>query len=177
MASDFEVLTECVRVALADDTIAFGIFRVAESLKDSQRRVVWIPTTFDCEPIEYFNPVRDGETGEMGDSLLTDRVVVECHISGLDFNDACVIRRQVLNACQVALANSSEPLGGAYQSELEGHGGYMWGGASKIIQHFHWMINVAKPDNAHTIVREIDQTDELQTSGTTDEILIIPTPP
>lgn len=176
MASDFEVLTECVREQLADDTIAWGIFRVAESLKDSPRRVVWVPTEFDCEPVEMANPLRDSETDELGDTLLTDRVMVECHISGRDFEDACLIRRQVLNACRQALGLSSRPLGGSYQTELEGHGGYMWGGTSKVIQHFHWMINVPKPDQPSAIVETIEQTSELQNTGATTELLTITTP-
>lgn len=177
MPSDFEVLVECVRVALGDSTIAWGVFRVAESLKDSQRRVVWVPTQFDCEPVSMFNPIVDHETGELGDTLVTDRTTVECHITGIDFADACSIRRQVLNAVTNALATSSTPLGGAYMSELEGESGYMWGAQAKIVQHFNWMINVSKPSGYVTTVREIDMTDELQSSGSTDEILIIPTPP
>lgn len=179
MASDFETLTDVVREQVADPTIAWGVFRVAESLKDSPRRVVWVPTVFDCEPVEVANPIRNYDTHELEDILLTDRVVVECHIYGIDFEDAIAIRRKVLNATRTAFGNSSTPTRGAYQTELEGHSGYMWGGASKIIQEFHWMINVAKPDTTTVVVESIELTAALQPGDPpgTEETLTIPPAP
>jgi hypothetical protein len=173
MASPFEVLTECVREQLADDTIAWGIFRIEDSRKDAPRRVVWIPTDFHCEPVLQANPLRDSETGELGDSLLTDRLMVECNITGLDFEDGCLIRTKILNACRNALGISSHPIDGAYVTEQQGHSGYLWGGAVKIVQRFEWLINVPKADSYFARVDEIDQTSELIT---TDELLVI-TPP
>lgn len=179
MASDFELLTEVVRQQIADPTIAWGLFRVAEAMQDSPRRVVWVPTEFDCQPVEYANPLRNFDTQELEDILVTDRVLVECHIYGLDFEDAIAIRRKVLNATRIAMGTSSKPLGGAYQTQLEGHAGHMWGGASKIVQMFHWMINVAKPDITSVVVESIELTAALQPGDPpgTEETLIIPPAP
>lgn len=179
MASDFEILTEVVRQQVADPTIAWGIFRVAESQQDSSRRVVWIPTDFVCEEVGQANPLRNFDTGQLEDILLTDRTMVECHIYGLDFEDACAIRRKVLYAADVALANSSTAISGAYQTELEGHAGHMWGGASKIIQVFRWMLNVAKPDTTSVVVETIELTAAVQPGsppGTVETLIIPPAP-
>lgn len=179
MASDFEILTEVVRQQIADPTIAWGLFRVAESQQDSPRRVVWIPTEFMCVPVGQANPLRNYDTHELEDILITDQVAVECHIYGLDFEDAIAIRRKVLNAVRVAFGNSSTPIRGAYQTELEGHSGHMWGGASKIIQEFHWMINVAKPDTTSVVVESIELTAALQPGsppGTVETLIIPPAP-
>lgn len=176
VASSFEVLTECVREQLADETIAWGIFRVAESQKDSPRRVVWIPIGGQCTGVMMTNPLRDSETDELGDSLQTDRTMVECHITGNDFEDACNIRVQVLNAARQALRTSSVATHVDYVTEQDGHSGHMWGGQAKIVQMFEWQINVPKPDQFKATVIEIDQTSELQNIAATDELLTI-TPP
>lgn len=176
MASDFEVLTEIVREQLNDETIAWGIFRIAESQKAATRRVVWIPTEFRCEGVLEANSLRDFDTGELGDTLLVDRLFVECHINGDDFEDACAIRRGVLNACRIAMGTSSQPMDGTYVTEQQGQSGYVWGGRAKIIQRFEWMMNIAKPDTQSVVVIEIDQTSELQDTGHTDEQLVIRNP-
>jgi hypothetical protein len=142
--SDFEILVEAVRVALADDTLEFGLFRLAESERTSVRRVVWIPTEFNCEPVMQANTLIDGDTGEIGEVLFTDYVTVECHISGADFGDAARTRVQVCNAVRNALGLASMPIDGAYQTELSGHSGVMWGGMAKIIQRFRWKMNVSR---------------------------------
>lgn len=172
-------MTEIVREQVADPTIAWGVFRVAESQNDSPRRVVWVPTDFTCEGIEYANPLRNADSGELQDILLTDRLLVECHIYGQDFEDACVIRRKVLNAVKTAFHASSEAISGVYQTEVEGHSGYMWGGASKIIQVFRWMMNVAKPETTSVVVTSIELTAALQPGDPpgTEETLIIPPAP
>lgn len=173
MSSDFEVLTEIVREQMGDDTIAFGIFRVAESRQASTRRVVWIPTAFRCEGVLEANALRDYDSGELGDTLLVDRLLVECHINGDSFEDACAIRRSVLNACRIALGTSSQAVDGEYVTEQEGKSGYVWGGRAKIVQRFEWAMNIAKPDTESVVVIEIDQTSELQNTGHTDEELVI----
>lgn len=179
MASDFEVLTQIVREQVADSTISWGIFRVADELKDSPRRVVWVPTEFVCEGVEYANPIRDVDSNELQDTLLTDRTYVECHIYGQDFEDACLIRRKVLNAVRVVFGTSCKATRGAYQTELEDHAGYMWGGASKIIQLFEWMINVPMPETISVVVENIELKAELQADSptVTEETLIIPPAP
>lgn len=173
MASDFEVLVECVQNAMSDDTIAFGVFRVSESKKDFPRRVVWIPTEFTCQPVMMANPLIDADN-EYGDTLFTDFIMVECQISGIDFEDACLIRRKVCNAVRTAMALSSRAVDGVYATEMEGNSGVMFAGKSKIIQRFEWQINVPKPDETPVTVTQIEQTSEL---GETTETLIIPTPP
>ena len=173
MASDFEALCEVVREQVGDDTIAWGMFRVADSAKDSPRRVVWIPADFRCEQPYEANPIRHSDSGALGDTLLVDRTTVICIITGVDFEDACLIRRQVLNACRVSLGTSSIPLDGEYVTEQEGQSGYLWGGAAKIVQRFDWMINVPRvapymaPDGSgyEVIVTQIDQTNEIQTDA------------
>lgn len=179
MASDFEVLTDIVREQLADPTIAWGIFRVAEPMHDSPRRVVWVPTTFVCDGIEYANPIPHSVTGQLRDALIVDRTTVECHIYGTDFEDACLIRRKVLNAVEAVLKTSSTATRGAYQTELEDHAGFMWGEQSKIIQEFHWMMNVMKSDGNERVVESIELTAALQPGGSpgTEETLIIPPAP
>lgn len=182
VASDFEILTDVVREQLADDTIAWGVFRVADSEKDSPRRVVWVPTHFKCEGPMQANAIHDADTGELGDTLLTDRLLVECNISGVDFEDGCKIRSQVLNAVREAFGTSSIALDGEYRTEMPGHSGVMWGGAVKIVQRFEWMINVPKTNgldgsgSGSVKVVEIDLTDELQSSTgstATDGLLVI----
>ena len=168
MASDFEALCEVVREQVGDDTIAWGMFRVDDSRKDSPRRVVWIPADFRCETVPAFQRSVDG--GGMGDTLLVDRTTVLCIITGVDFEDACLIRRQVLNACKFALGTSSVPLDGEYVTEQEGQSGYLWGGAAKIVQRFDWMINVPRilpggpmdGSGYEVVVTQIDQTNEIQ---------------
>jgi len=179
VASDFEKLTEVVREQVADSTISWGIFRVADSQQDSPRRVVWVPTEFSCEGVEYANPIRNVDTNELQDTLLTDRTYVECHIYGADFEDACLIRRKVLNAVRVVFGTSCKATRGAYQTELEGHSGYMWGGASKIIQLFEWMINVPMPETIPVVVENIEMKTALQPGDPpgTEETLIIPPAP
>lgn len=179
MASDFEVLVDLVHNAINDEMIAHGVFRVAESKKDAPRRVVWIPTEFSCQQVLMANPLFDADDGSMGDTLFTDFVTVECQIMGVDFEDACYIRRQVCNAVRQVMQTSSRAVGGAYQTELSGHSGHMWGGQAKIVQVFTWEINVPKPDQAQVTVREIDQTNSLTQDGvtSTDETLTILPPP
>jgi hypothetical protein len=55
----------------------------------------------------------------------------------------------------------------------------MWGDASKIIQEFHWMMNVAKPDQLSAVVESIELTSALQPGDPpgTEETLIIPPAP
>lgn len=161
--SDFERLVLLVRDAIADDTIEFGVFRTAESEHASLRRVVWIPTEFNCEPVAQTNPLYDPLTGEPGDTLHTDAVTVECQISGRNFADACVIRRQVCNAVNEVFRTSSQAADGVYQTEVYGSSGIMWGGNSKIIQRFVWMMNVGKlPELPIVRVQEIDLVDRTQ---------------
>ena len=125
------------------------------------------------------NPRRDADTGELGDTLLTDRLMVECHITGVDFEDGCAIRHQILNACRRALGVSSEAADGAYVTEQQGHSGYMWAGAVKIVQRFVWSMNVPKTDGYIARVDEIDQTSELQADApaVSEELLVIIPPP
>lgn len=174
MAADFPVLVDCVKNAMSDDSIAHGIFRIAESERSFPRRVVWIPTTFTCKPVLYANSIRDADSGELADILFTDFLTVECHVSGVDFEDADLIRRAVCNAVRQVFGTSSKPTGGAYVTEQAGNSGVMFAGKSKILQLFEWEINVPRPDSATAIVTRIEQTTKL---GETAETLIIPTPP
>lgn len=173
MASDFEVLVDLVREQLNDDTISWGVFRVDETKKEGRRRVVWIPTEFRCITVQQANPMHDFDTGELSDIMLSDRLTVECHISGADFEDACEIRRNIINATWNVMHMSSDPIDGQYVTEMPGQAGHTWAGATKIIQRFEWILNVAKPDQESVEIVEIEQTTELQNTGHTDEELVI----
>lgn len=184
MASDFEVLVEAVHARLVDSSISWGLFRTAQSTHDQLRTVVWIPTTFQSVPVKYSNPMTDPDTGAIVDVLSVDSIVVECQITGTTFEDACLIRVQVLNAAHLALGKASAAIGGAYVTELQGESGYTWAGAAKIVQHFTWMLNVLKIDptaGGQIVVEHIQVTDELRnaadnTASTPTETFEIPTP-
>lgn len=187
MASDFEVLVDLVRQQMGDDTVAWGVFRVAASQKDSPRRVVWIPTDFRCEGVQSAPLIRHSESGADGDVLLTMRVNVECEISGVDFEDACLIHRYVLNSVRRRFGTSSTAIDGAFVTEQQGHSGYLWGGAAKIVQRFLWTLNVPRVNedtdvegsNLSVVVEHIEQTGELQADApaVSEETLFIPPPP
>lgn len=158
---------------MSDDTIAHGIFRLSVTENSHPRRVIWVPTTFSCKPVLYANPTVDADTGALVDILFTDFLTVECHVSGIDFEDADLIRRKVCNAVRQVFATSSKPVGGAYVTEQTGHSGLMWGGKSKILQIFEWEINVPRPETGVATVETIEQTSEV---GTTTELLTITEP-
>jgi hypothetical protein len=178
VASDFETLVTLVETTLGDDSIAFGVFRLAESRKDAVRKTIWIPTEFICRPVLMSNPLIDADTGEMGDSLFTDFLTVECQISGTNFEDACDIRKKICNAVRRAMGVSSIPTNGVYQTEMSGHSSVMWNSYAKIVQLFEWQINVPKTETYSTVVTTIDQAGDLTLDGvtSTEELLTITAP-
>jgi hypothetical protein len=167
MASDFETLVDAVRTALADDTIDFGLFRLAEAEKASPRRVVWIPTDFHCEPPMMANSLIDSDSGEIGDTMFTDFLSVECHIVGVDFADCCAIRVQVVNAVHTALGTASRAQDGAYITEQQGQAGLLWGGRAKCMQRFTWRMNVTRlhPGAGQVRVTKIEIPPGIQPDG------------
>ena len=167
MASDFETLIAAVKTALADDTIEFGLFRLADYERGGPRRVVWIPTEFHIEPPLMANALIDGDSGEIGDTMFTDFLTVECHCVGVDFGDVCQVRLQVVNAVRDALGTSSRALDGHYQTELAGQAGILWGGAARVLQRFQWRMNVARlhPGAGQVRVTKIEIPPGIQPDG------------
>ena len=167
MASDFETLVDAVKIALADDTIDFGLFRLDLSEKASPRRVVWIPTDFHCEPPMIANPLIDADSGEIGDTMFCDFLTVECHIVGVDFSDCCDIRVQIANAVHTALGTSSRAQDGAYVTEQPGQSGVLWGARAKAIQRFTWRMNVTRlnPGGGQVRVTTIEIPPGIQPDG------------
>lgn len=173
--SDLEIVLEAIRLEMNDPDVWWGLYRTALSENTQLRRVVWIPTEFENEPVKLTNPLRD-EDGSHAEILTTDEITLEAHITGKSFGDMCRIRVQVLQAVRLVLGPDAELFGGEYRTQQEQIEGVMWAGAEKLIQRFRFCLNVEKyPREPLLVVESIEQSvqldDTTEGSFTLDETI------
>ena len=126
----------------------------------SDRRVLFIPTTFGCEPAKRANT---GAGAKSTLTLHTDYLTVECHIRGIDFADAVAIRLGVLNSVRTVMRANSQALDGLFPSQVNSKPVVEWEGQGRILQRFTWELQVERIERTYLAhVKEIDIVDRTQ---------------
>jgi hypothetical protein len=162
----FESTCDLVEQVLADDSLFVSYYLPSGHLEED-RRVLFVPTKFSCEPANVAN------TGGQPDLLYIDYVTVECWIGAQSFADCQRIRRQVLNAVRVVMRANGQPIDGSYPGQV--------GGAQApkvsflgftLLQKFIWMFNIERQDDGYRArVKQIDVVDATQITTTDDGVL------
>jgi len=154
--SDIEVVLRGIHEALGDDTIAAGLFNLADGSVGAGRRVLWVPTRFICD--------NNKKATLHGSNLFTESLAIEAHIYGDSFADACAIRLQLLNASRKTLGTGQTAVDGVYKSEITDDGAILWSTLAHIVQRFNWNMNAPiVEDNVYSArVQRIDLVDGTQ---------------
>jgi hypothetical protein len=157
--SNIEVVLRAIHETLGDDTIAAGLFNLADGSVGAGRRVLWVPTRFICD--------NNKQATLHGGNLFTESLAIEAHIYGDSFADACTIRLQLLNASRKTLGTGQIAVDGLYKSEITEEGAVLWSNLAHIVQRFTWNMNAPiVEDNVYSArVERIDLLDGTQFSA------------
>lgn len=154
--SAIEQLIRAVHETLADETVAIGLYSIAEGDVGMSRKVVWVPTRFICD--------NNKRATLSGTSLFTETLVIECFLYGESFEDACELRDRVLNAVRNTMGTGSTAVDGVYAFEKLEDGSLVWSDVAYIAQRFHWNVFVPRiEDTSYPVrVKSIDIVDGTQ---------------
>lgn len=156
--SDFEQIVDELHAVLADASLDYGVFRLAQAEHASPRRVVWIPISFETRELKVSGPIRGADGAR---ALYVESWLVEAHIVGDSFRDTELIRVRLVDVSKRVLETSQDPVGGLWVTQALGGAASAFGGLEKVVQRFRWQMYLFEPPPAAgglAIIQRVDTT-------------------
>lgn len=176
MADVFTLIIDEVHLQLADASLPYGVFRLSQQQHEGQRRVIWIPTNFDDQPLRTANPVTDSD-GVKRTAMLREEWQVECHITGTSFEDSEEIRKRVIFQTRKMFGIKFRAVGGVFTTQAADDAALMQGGAQKVIQRFVVELLMFPPEPLTpqvTTIKSIETTAETTVPADSETFIVPP---